>query len=171
VVVPASASIESITRTFTIAAWTYRTAVRASGLSNVLSRRAAGTTDREYYALTFSDDGRMRGFINTQTSVTNVSSQNMIPLNQWVHVAFVYNGAQLLVYVNGAAAGTANYTQAVGMSPLMPLCLGCAQNQPNNGQAPNESLGGRVDELVLYNRALPVEEIRLLAAGDIPAPP
>ena len=37
--------------------------------------------------------------------------------------------------------------------------------------ATDETLGGRLDELVLYNRALPPAEIQLLANGDLPPLP
>jgi hypothetical protein len=173
VVVLPSASIETIARSFTIAAWTYRTANRPTngGLSNVVSRRATGSADKEYFALAFIPEGRLRGFINTQLSnQPAVSSANPLPLNQWVHVAYVYNAAQLIIYVNGTQTGTTSYTQPVGMAS-MPLCLGCGQNQSNNGQVPDESLGGRLDELLIYNRALPADELAMLAAGAVPPPP
>jgi hypothetical protein len=35
----------------------------------------------------------------------------------------------------------------------------------------DETLGGRLDELVLYNRALPAAEIQALARGDLPPLP
>jgi hypothetical protein len=57
--------VETVTGGFTIAAWTYRTANRATGLANVLSRRAANTTNNEYFAAGLQHAGQLRGFINT----------------------------------------------------------------------------------------------------------
>jgi hypothetical protein len=168
--VPNPTSLDTISRAFTIAAWTYRTANRA-GLSNVVSRRAAGTPDLEYFGLAFLNDGRIRGFINTQISVNPlVSSANPVPLNQWMHVAFVYTGIQVLIYVNGVPAGMAAYNLPVASMSGQDLCLGCGQNKAGVSDV-DQGLGGRLDELVIYSRALPIEEIKLLAAGELPAPP
>ncbi len=171
VTVPPTGSVETILGGFTIAAWTYRTANRASGLANVLSRRAANTTNNEYFALCFNTAGQLRGYINTQLTPDppSVTSALVVPLNQWVHVAYTFDGMVLRTYVNGVATGTANYTGMV-VSGSMPLCIGCANNRDSVTDT-DETLGGRLDELVLYNRALPAAEIRALASGDLPPLP
>jgi hypothetical protein len=171
VTVPPTASVETIGGGFTIAAWTFRTVNRASGLSNVLSRRAAGTTNNEYFALTFNTAGQLRGFINTQLSPDppSVTGALVVPLGQWVHVAYTFDGTVQRTYVNGVVTGTANYTGMVA-SGSMPLCIGCGNNR-DPVSATDETLGGMLDELVLYNRALPAAEIQALAAGDLPPNP
>ena len=171
VTVPPTGSVETIGTSFTIAAWTFRPMNRTAGLSNVLSRRAAGTVNNEYFALAFNTAGQLRGFINTQLNPDppSVTSALVVPLNVWVHVAYTFDGMVQRTYVNGVATGTANYTGAV-VSGSMPLCIGCANNR-DPVTATDETLGGRLDELVLYNRALPPAEIQLLANGDLPPLP
>jgi hypothetical protein len=99
----------------------------------------------------------------------SVTSALVVPLNQWVHVAYSFDGMVQRTYVNGVATGTANYTGMV-VSGSMPLCIGCANNR-DPVTATDETLGGRLDELVLYNRALPAAEIQALAGGDLPPQP
>jgi hypothetical protein len=72
------------------------------------------------------------------------------------------------LYVDGAPAGTAAYAGSVD-SAVTPLCLGCAHNRPGYVDV-DEALAGRLDELLLYARALPAQEIARLAAGEVPAP-
>jgi hypothetical protein len=72
----------------------------------------------------------------------------------------------LRLYVDGAPVGNAAYGAAVG-SANTPLCLGCAHNRPGYVDV-DESLGGSLDELLLYARALSPAEIQLLASGTVP---
>jgi hypothetical protein len=171
VTVPPTASVETIGAGLTIAAWTYRTANRASGLSNVLSRRATNTTTNEFFALAYNTAGQLRGFLNTQLNPdpTPVTGALVVPLNQWVHVAFTFDGVVQRIYVNGVNTGATNYTGTI-VSGSSPLCIGCGNNETAI-TATDETLGGRLDELVLYNRALPAAEIQALAAGDLPPNP
>jgi hypothetical protein len=171
VTVPPTASVETIGAGFTVAAWTFRTANRSSGLSNVLSRRAAGTTNNEYFALAFNTAGQLRGYLNTHLnpSPTPVTSALVVPLNQWVHVAFTFDGVVQRIYVNGVNTGATNYTGAI-VSGSMPLCIGCGNNREPVTNT-DETLGGRLDELVLHSRPLPAAEIQALAAGDLPPNP
>jgi hypothetical protein len=171
VTVPPTGSVETIGAGFTIAAWTNRASNRPSGLANVLSRRAAGTTNNEYFAMAFNSNGQLRGFINTQLDPDppSVTSTSVVPVGQWVHVAVTFDGTALRAYINGVASGSAAYTGAV-VSGSMPLCIGCGNNREPVSNT-DETLAGKLDELVLYNRALPVGEIQALAAGDLPPNP
>lgn len=165
---PASASIDSISTSFTIAGFVFRVANRSSGLSNILSRRANNTTNSDYFAFAFDTAGRLRGFVNTQVQPAppSVASPTPLPLNQWSHVAFSYDGTTLRLYVNGVASGVAFYAGRIDAGN-MPLCLGCGHNRPLISET-DETLAGRVDELLLYNRALPPAELQMLAAGELP---
>jgi hypothetical protein len=163
-------SVAAIEGALTIAAWTFRTSNRGgTRLSTVLSRRAPNSLDQDYFALAFAGDGRARGSINTELGAPAVTSADPVPLQRWVHVALTYDGASLRLFVDGVPAGAAAYAGIIG-NATTPLCLGCAHNRPGHIDI-DESLAGRLDELLLYARALPVQEIARLAAGEIPPPP
>ena len=170
VVVLPTGSIETISGAFTIAGWTLRTMERA-GLATVLSRRGATVPLAKQYGLSFVDGGLVRGFINTQLDPAppTVTSSNGVALGRWVHLAFTYDGRLLSLHVDGVPAGTAVYDQPV-VTGSTPICLGCSLISVDNITL-IEPLGGLLDEVVLYSRALDAAEIRLLATGAVPASP
>ena len=51
---------------------------------------------------------RAIGYIAGGTNTNITSSSNVVPINQWVHVAFVKNGGTGYLYVNGTQVGTGN---------------------------------------------------------------
>jgi hypothetical protein len=171
VVVLPTGSIENIRGPFTIAAWTFRNAQRPDGLATVLSRPAPRSATGQSYALGYLPGGQARGFLNTQLEPgpPTVTSAGPVPLDRWVHLAMSYDGEIMVLYVDGAVVGTADYDQPP-LTGSTPLCLGCTYGGPD-GQATRETLAGLLDELVLYARALPATEIQRLAAGNVPATP
>lgn len=74
-----------------------------------------------------------------------------LPANTWSHIAGTYDGVTLRLYVNGVQADMWGVNGAIE-SDAGPLRIGAA--------GPNDNFfGGRIDEIRIYSRALPVEEI------------
>jgi Concanavalin A-like lectin/glucanases superfamily len=158
--------IDGLRSTFTIAAWTFRTSHR-EGYATVLSRRH-GNGGSEHYLMAFQD-GNLKGLVNTyQPDGTEamLASTQQAPLYTWVHVALSHDGATLRLYQDGNMVASVPYAQPL-MSDGTPLCLGCNQNGPGDS-ANDETLAGRLDEVLLYNRALSAAEIAQLGRGDLP---
>lgn len=63
------------------------------------------------------------GVTNVTSGGVAVSGANPIPLNEWAHVAFVRNGSNLLVFVNGVLGGsTTGFTGAIdSLSEVMTI--------------------------------------------------
>ncbi len=76
--------------------------------------------------------------------------------NQWVHLAYVVSPFGYTVYANGVEAGTGTFSLR-----SLPV-LADASHILHLG----ESLGGMLDEVLLYNRELSADEIAVLAARD-----
>jgi hypothetical protein len=167
VLVPQSSSIDGLRSAFTIAAWTYRTSHQPRWAS-ALSRRYLDSTS-EHYILGFQT-GVAKAMINTQLSddgnAATVSGTTPAPLDRWVHLALTYDGATLRLYQDGVAVGVEDYDQPL-VGDRTPLCLGCNQNLPGDTAA-DEPLSGRLDEVLLYGRALSAGDIARLAAGESP---
>lgn len=95
-------------------------------------------------------------------SYNALTGPTRLPLNQWSHVAFTFDGSTTTLYVNGVAV-----SWQVGLGPLVyassvPLTIGSDWRF----SAPTEYFSGRADEVSLYNRALAAREIAaLFAAG------
>jgi hypothetical protein len=86
-----------------------------------------------------------------------------IPNGSWIHHAVVKQGAALIYYRNGSVAG--NVT--IGSAPfnVQPLFMG--------GNGTEESWSGFLDDVALWNKALPAASVAALAAnthnpGNVP---
>src|SRR5262249_6365067 len=75
----------------------------------------------------------------------------------WYHVAVIYDGSALKMYVNGILDGSVAATGAIVTGP-QPLTIG--------GQQSGWFFNGRVDELSVYNRALSSAEVQSIVSAD-----
>lgn len=85
---------------------------------------------------------------------------NPVPPQQWTHLAGTYDGTVARLYVNGILVDSDPVTGEFGPDTT-PVILG----GNGNGNMISERFPGRIDEIVLYNRALDASEIGQLAAG------
>ena len=79
------------------------------------------------------------------------------PLGQWVHLAGVYDGAAMRLYVNGVLRASVAKTGAI-TSSTRPILVG-GNAGGTNPLAAGANLAGGVDEVRLYSRALTSNEI------------
>lgn len=99
----------------------------------------------------------------------NRTSTDAITVNQWTHVAAVLNigGDSVVLYVNGAVAGSAGATAftaaTTGNTDSAGATLGA--NIAGTGNRWN----GHLDDLRVYERALSAAEVRSLAAPRAPS--
>ncbi|SFA72958.1 Por secretion system C-terminal sorting domain-containing protein [Flavobacterium swingsii] len=80
-----------------------------------------------------------------------VTGGTVIP-NTWQHVAMVFDGVTLKLYVNGVNVGTTNTPSYTLPASTAPIIMG------NNGYG--EIFQGKMDEVRVWNRALPQAEIQ-----------
>ncbi|MBL8856116.1 MAG: SBBP repeat-containing protein, partial [Planctomycetaceae bacterium] len=97
------------------------------------------------------------GKLRLQLGGTSVTGATTINAGEWIHVAGVYDGTSIKVYVNGALDTSANYSGGVPVNALN-MRLGADSNGTS-------LFSGRIDEAVAYNRALSVSEIATLVAS------
>jgi len=88
------------------------------------------------------------------------SNSNVISLNEWQHVAVVYNETNVIFYVNGSAQGTVSYTISPSDSSGYPLVIGIRYYDKNR------DFNGTIDDVMLFNRSLSAEEILALYANQ-----
>jgi hypothetical protein len=72
-------------------------------------------------------------------------------MGQWHHVAGVYNGSQVVLYVNGVLVKSASRSGLLATNTDA-LRIG-------NRQAGDRAYDGAIDEVRVWNRALPLSEI------------
>ncbi len=161
--VPASRSFDSITGGLTMSVWTYRTAHQAG--SCTIASRQAGITSREHYNL-YLTVGTPGVLLNDQTNAgLRLNAPAQLPLDQWVHLAFTFDGSAVRLYVQGNQVAQAAHAISVARD-TSPFTIGGELNDATDNIG--ETYFGRLDELMLYNRALPPAEIAALASGARP---
>jgi len=109
--VPSTTAFAMGTGNFTIDGWVYMTVYSAG--SCLFGTTNGSTTG--YYINLGADLNTFRVVSNasgTWADIITASNGNGIPLNQWVHVAFVRNGANITLYKNGVNVATASGASA-----------------------------------------------------------
>jgi hypothetical protein len=94
-------------------------------------------------------------------------AEDSAPRGAWTHLAGVYDGAVARLYVNGVEVASEALTGSF-TPDTTPVILGANGNDASG--SPTERFPGRIDELMLYARALNATEIGQLAAGALLRP-
>ncbi len=145
--VPDGAALR-VTGAFTIDAWINPTATGG----RVVDKITAGGSDG-YLLDTWG--GVVRFLFDGQS----LSGATAIPTGTWSHVAGVYDGAEMRVYLNGTLDGTRATSAAVPTNAL-PLRIGAASDG-------GSLFSGLIDEVELLDRGLSQAEIQaIVAAGS-----
>jgi regulation of enolase protein 1 (concanavalin A-like superfamily) len=89
-------------------------------------------------------------YFNAPTIVTD---------GQWHHYCSTYDGSAAIIYIDGVEDARQTYSGQIGDSSAYDLYIG------ENSGATGRMLHGLLDDVRLYSRALPVEEILVVMAG------
>lgn len=135
---------------YTLMAWVYPTAHPPSDLYTILSKD-------ENYELHLNSQGKLYWWWSrVSASAVSVVSNAMIPLNQWTHVAVVFErtatSQRQRLYINGVLDNTANYSEQA-QTNADPLLIGADINYTTR------HFRGKIDEVRIYNGALSAAEI------------
>jgi len=122
--------------------------VFAMGDDSYRMARSSGTGD----AIHFGCNGLTGGNVNGTAIVTT---------DTWRHVALVYDGAQASIYIDGLLDVSVASTGQIDVSAYN-LYIG------ENSQATGRQLGGSVDDIRIYNRALSPAEVAGLSGRTTP---
>ena len=109
------------------------------------------------WALAVSSSYNLRPHVNTLDSGwTYFDGSTTLQPGTWYHVAMVYDGTTLTVYVNGVSDGSADLSGDVQVTSGS---LRIGAYAPINGSSSKCFFPGKIDELTVYNRALEAPEI------------
>jgi len=110
-------------------------------------------------ALTMSNQMRTQG-TGTRCSIANTSSTqgSTLVAGEWAHIACVYDGANIINYINGVNVGSTPLTGSItyANSNTEPWRIG------RRGDAAPGYFDGKIDEVRMYSRALTASEIKQL---------
>ena len=145
-----------ITHALTVAAW-----VRSGSTGTQYLVKKADIDATNGYELSLADTGKPFFRLNQASSGNTYRVNGPSPIaangSTWVHLAGVYDGTTMTLYVNGVAVASAPGPASIGTNSG-PLVMG---DQPSGGYP----FLGALDDVRVYDRALSASEIATLAAG------
>jgi RNA polymerase sigma-70 factor (ECF subfamily) len=166
---PATRGLQGITTELTISAWVLRGKDQPH-LRTIVSRQHGTGRDDDFY-LAFVDGDAL---LFASRIWHRVRAPIPRALQTWFHVAAVRSASGTLrLYVDGVEVGQVRTRPnrrggtLAGTPYANPILVGAANNAADP-RVVDQKLNGGVDELLIYDRALPPEEIVALAAGTQP---
>ncbi|MHB8519117.1 MAG: FG-GAP-like repeat-containing protein [Limisphaerales bacterium] len=162
VVIPDSAGLE-LTNQFTIEAWVNPATLTddSHGGGRGIVSKVGGSGGANGYQFGFYGGyTNLFGQFNTPGQAWpgyQVVAQLSTPLktNAWVHVAWTYDQAAAMLYLNGVPVAT----NVIGPHPVATSASNLRISADDNG---NLSFDGLIDEVSIYNRALTATEIQAI---------
>ncbi|HEY7373541.1 MAG TPA: LamG domain-containing protein [Polyangia bacterium] len=161
--VPDSASIDSITEQVTMAGWGYLDGT-IMDYATIASREEGMTIDQHYH-ISFDGMEFPTCFLKTDNGNVRLTVQTAAARGTWIHIACTYDGSTGRLYVDGQPISGLGAQGLTGrfVADTTPFILGANGNGPDMGVS--ERFPGRVDEIMLYRRALSASEIAQLHNG------
>jgi hypothetical protein len=143
----------SVTGNLALVAWVRPTSV--SGDNGIVGKSDGGAASNRSYYL-YLNEGNLKAKISPSGSGSaQPVGATTLSINTWYHVALVYNGTDIRLYLNGALdSGTDNpmsYESGIYDSNA-PFAIG------RRGDG-TDYFDGQIDELAVFNRALTADEI------------
>jgi hypothetical protein len=156
--VPYNSNLD-LTQALTIDAWVNPTVI-AGRNRGIVEKTVGGGVNTQYSLFLDSGGGMVFRLIKVPgVDHRTISSDSVIPLNTWTHVAATWDGATMKLFINGFQQAE---TQAVvgsingGDGPTL---IGKQGSNINH-------YAGLIDEVEIFNRALSSQEIRAIYLAD-----
>ncbi|MEH6536612.1 MAG: choice-of-anchor D domain-containing protein [Psychroserpens sp.] len=141
---------------FTISAWIKRD-VADTGTKSIVSKR--NTTFSTGYDFRILDDNRIQMRWKTPTNLV-VTSTNAIPDDEWHHVAAIYNGSTLYIYIDGVLGKSGVRAAPVDTDDSFYIAA-AAKN------APTQHFRGNIDEVRVWDTNLSLDQLRFVMNQEI----
>jgi hypothetical protein len=156
-------SLNTIEMTWSLSVW-----VRLGGDMNgdgiIVSRRAQSAGGFIYAFGITSGLARLR--LNSGNGYNlDMSIGQPVPKGPWVHLGVTFDKRTARIFVNGRPAAAQIYELGIPQEET-PLYVGAGQISA--AEMLGEHFAGDIDELVMYNRVLPNDEMASLAGGARP---
>lgn len=136
----------------TISAWIYPHSISTVNWQMVVGRWA--DSDNSYY-LGIANDERLHLSLYTPEWDTATGNTTIVPYN-WYHIVGTYDGANMVLYLNGANNGGKAQSGNINDSENN-LTIGASTKSTSETY-----FDGIIDEVRIYNRALTAQEIQRL---------
>ena len=162
--VPASPSLDSIVDQVTIMGWGSLSATGAIDDYATIASREDGTTIDQHYHISINSRGEVPAlWFKTEDGIWLLQGPKAVTRQTWVHIAGTYDGTIARLYVDGQQVMTLPMTGRFA-ADTTPFILGANGNGTGAANV-TERFPGKIDEIMLYRRALSATEIAQLYDG------
>ncbi len=147
----------------TASLWVYLNAADANAHA-ILVKQTSSTASTMSYAITMTNAEKISVNVAGKTAVVG---DTVLNTNQWYHVVMIYDGSlatnNLQLYINGNPDKFGNIATGQPGNAIPKTVTTNLRVGDYYATAATASFNGQVDEVRLYNRALSLDEIQVLA--------
>jgi len=160
--VPSSASLNP-TSSVSLEAWIYPRLPLNSVGSPIIKKAGEGLGQQDGYSLEFSGTDGVVFAVNVDGTVWWLATDPApVPFSQWSHVAGVYDGTNVSIYVNGLLV-----SRKLGAHPAPIVSSANHLQLGHDPSNPSRYFNGLIDEASIYRTALSSAQIQAIyAAGS-----
>ncbi|MBI4337693.1 MAG: hypothetical protein HY683_07715 [Chloroflexi bacterium] len=133
----------------TIEAWVYPTGLTPGKNQGIVTKWGPGGPEDDSYLLVRTPDGRLWGAVQGSSRVDVSSPVDSLPLNKWSHVAMVYDGTRLQIYIDGRGVPAVAAALGPVSNGTFPVYVG---RNDSDTQSPG-TFYGYIDDMKLYSGA------------------
>lgn len=137
----------------TISAWIYPRTLGGGNVGRIVHKGTDINATNGYRAQVSSSNTLL--FVVNAGAVQTISSNDAVKLNQWQLVTISFNGSGRKLYVNGI-----DVTSAGGGETALPPNVAGIVRIGNNTIATDATFDGYIDEVSIYNAAVPASQIQ-----------
>lgn len=120
-----------------------------------------GTNPDKGYCFTAGQNGRVEFTVSVDEGWKSVATPALLGTNAWYHIAGVYNGTQVMLYINGVLISAED---AIG---LLTEGTGVVMNIGDNPTWPGRFWNGRLDEIRIWEVARTEAEIQATMSTEL----
>jgi hypothetical protein len=155
-----NSNVFAATDSLSVCAWIYPT---SSGSGNNGEGGIILNKEGEYEVARFADGSIRWAFANEQPAWNWVNTNYIAPLNQWTHLAIIYNSGNIRSYANGQIVHTYEGKGSIKSSESSSLRIGGREHTSQHFQ-------GIIDEVRIYRIAISPWIITQLAGQNLSNP-
>ena len=143
------------TTNFTLEAWINRETNANS--ADIISKNNGGVNSN--YRLFINSDGKP--VFAREASPWSIVGSNSIPINEWHHVAGVFDGTSMKIYVDGVLSNSVNTAESVASSvSAVKVYIGATDNTAGGTTSKVSFFKGKMDEVRIWNVARNLTQIQ-----------
>lgn len=148
----------NITEAVTIAAWIYPTSDVQSAYAKIIEKDFSRPNPPYIsygISVNFANTGKYAFEVAAEGTISGPQSTSLFAPNEWTHIAGVYDGSTIAIYINGVMEASQDKTGVIDESEGN-LYIG------KSTPGVNEPFTGIIDEVVVWDGALTESEIQEL---------